>query len=194
MVQKPGPLCLSLWLVEVSASRGHKAHCSPQAWTSGRTDFMAYAAELVMVGILISCSNQLTVTCQALVISTASSASLGLVLSPVPQDQLRQGSVRWPQQDSPLAFSPHNVLSTLAFSWGPTAHGGERSTNVTLAPCKSRNSWVTTKLCPCQKFPSQWRQLWCSQPCDGCFLHLPYLISGRHVPNKKWPAPSRACL
>lgn len=38
------------------------------------------------------------------------------------------------REDSPPALLPFNVLSALAFSRGPTAHGGERPTNITLTP------------------------------------------------------------
>lgn len=43
-------------------------------------------------------------------------------------------------RDSPLALLPHDMLPALAHSRGPTAHGGDCSTNVTPTPWKSGNN------------------------------------------------------
>lgn len=147
VVQNRGPLCLSLWLVEwfqLPVGTVHTVHFKPglwDSWTSWLTP-QNWLQRASWSPVLISSLTR----AQALGMSTASSASLGLVLSPLPQDQHGQGSVMalamWvceeTPQDSPLALSPHDMLSALAFSWGPTTHGSERSTNVTLAPWKSK--------------------------------------------------------
>lgn len=65
---------------------------------------------------------------------TASSAFPGLLHTGKGEMALVTRVCKKLQEDSPLALFPLNVLSALAFSRGPTTHGGERSANVTLTP------------------------------------------------------------